>query len=56
MKEYKRPFRNLGHRQRELAKVLQRFGYTVHLPLKEDEAKETAHARGTTGEAERTPS
>lgn len=37
MKEkQERPFLNLDNRQRKLAKVFQRFGYTVHLPLKED--------------------
>lgn len=54
--ENKRPFLNLDNRQRKLAKVFQRFGYTVHLPLKEDERgctseQEEIHGRGTESEA-----
>lgn len=53
--ENKRPFLNLDNRQRKLAKVFQRFGYEVHLPLKEDmhEQQEEIHARGTKGETTR---
>lgn len=53
--ENKRPFLNLDNRQRKLAKVLERYGYTVHLPLKEDvhEQQEEIHARGTTSEEAR---
>lgn len=54
-KDHTRPFLNLDNRQRKLAKVFERFGYTVHLPLKEniDEQQKEIHARGTEGEKAR---
>lgn len=57
MKEKTRPFLNLDNRQRKLAKVFERFGYEVHLPLKEDiHGQKEIHARGTEGEANRASS
>lgn len=57
MKEKTRPFLNLDNRQRKLAKVFERFGYEVHLPLKEDiHGQKEIHARGTEGEAKRASS